>query len=80
MRRGFAAPVLLAVAGALAACGSASPSASIIEPTAFPATPTPMATPTPAPTSTPTATGSGPCAPGQFEIDILNTNGAAGTS
>lgn len=79
MRRGLVATVLLAMAAVLAGCGSSSPSATIIEPTAFPVTPTPVVTPTLAPTSTPTATPLGPCMPGQFAIDILNTQGAAGT-
>jgi hypothetical protein len=81
MRRVLARPVLLVAASALAACGSSSPSVTITEPTAIPTTPTPVvtSTPTPAPTPTPTATPPIPCMPGQFEIDILNTQGAAGT-
>jgi Protein of unknown function (DUF4232) len=81
MRRGPVATVLLALAGVLAGCGSPSPSATIIEPTPFPVTATPVVTATGAPTSTstPTATPTGPCMPGQFAIDILNTQGAAGT-
>jgi hypothetical protein len=79
MRRVLLPPVLLVAASALAACGSSSPSVTITEPTAIPTTPTPVVTPTPAPTPTPTATPAVPCMPGQFEIDILNTQGAAGT-
>lgn len=79
MRRGPAATVLLAMAVVLAGCGSPSPSATIIEPTPIPVTPTPVVTPTLAPTATATATPTGPCMPGQFAIDILNTQGAAGT-
>ena len=81
MRRVLVRPVLLVAASALAACGSSSPSTTITEPTAIPTTPTPVvtSTPTPAPTPTPTATPPIPCMPGQFEIDILNTQGAAGT-
>jgi Protein of unknown function (DUF4232) len=79
MRRVLLPPVLLVAASALAACGSSSPSVTITEPTAIPTTPTPVVTPTPAPTPTPTATPPVPCMPGQFELDILNTQGAAGT-
>src|SRR5579862_6720613 len=83
MRRTLVPCLVLASAGVLAACGSSSPSATVIEPTPFQAGPTPSATtalePTPTVGSTPSATPSGPCMPGQFEIAILNTQGAAGT-
>jgi hypothetical protein len=84
MRRLFLPAVLLAAATAIA-CGSASPTVTSTEPTPFTVTPTPvqtqtpLATPTAASTATPTATATGPCMPGQFQIAILNTQGAAGT-
>jgi Protein of unknown function (DUF4232) len=85
MRRVFLPGVLLAAAGLLGACGSASPSATSTEPTPFQVTPPPSptptsaATPTGSSTATPTPAPNGPCMPGQFEIAILNTQGAAGT-
>jgi hypothetical protein len=79
MRRVLVPGVLLAAASVLAACGSSSPAVTSTEPTALPATPTPAVTATPAPTPTPTATPPVACMPGQFEIAILNTQGAAGT-
>ena len=84
MRRVLVPAVLLVAASLVAACGSSSPPVKSTGPTAIPVTPTPVApapvvTPTPAPTATPTATPPIPCMPGQFEIDILNTQGAAGT-
>src|SRR5580693_8340692 len=79
MRRVRVPTLLLVSAAGLAACGSSTPSATVIEPTPFSVTPSPAA-PTPtASSSTPTAMPSGPCMPGQFEIAILNTQGAAGT-
>jgi hypothetical protein len=61
----------------LAACGSDS---SNTTPSATP-TATAVATPTPTlvPTPTPTATPALPCMPGQFDININNQQGAAGT-
>jgi len=79
MRRGFGAVLLIAAAGTLAACGSSSPSATVIEPTPLPVTPTPAVTSTPPPTPTPTATPPVACMPGQFAIAMLNSQGAAGT-
>src|SRR5580700_9248654 len=84
MRRALVPTLLLASAAGLAACGSSTPSATVIEPTPFSVTPTPAVTAQSAPTptassSTPTAVPSGPCMPGQFDIAILNTQGAAGT-
>ncbi len=85
MRQVFVRPALLVAGILLAACGSSSPSGTGNPPTATPVTQaptvslTPVATPTPAPTPTPTAALPIPCMPGQFEIDILNTQGAAGT-
>jgi hypothetical protein len=84
MRRALVPTLLLASAAGLAACGSSTPSATVIEPTPFPVTPTPAVTAQSAPTptassSTPTAVPSGPCMPGQFDVAILNTQGAAGT-
>jgi hypothetical protein len=80
MRRALVPTLLLASASLLAACGSSSPSETVIEPTPFQATPTPESTQTTAPATTAaSATASGPCMPGQFEVDILNTQGAAGT-
>jgi len=83
MRRVLVPPVLLVAAGLLAGCGSPSSPAPSTSPTAIPVTPAPVVTPTPASTSTPTpiptTTPTVPCMPGQFEIDILNTQGAAGT-
>lgn len=72
---------LLAAAGLLGACGAASPTATSTEPTTLPVTPTAVVTATPGATLTPTppATPPVPCVPGQFEIGILNTQGAAGT-
>jgi hypothetical protein len=79
MRRVLVGSLLAVAASALAACSSSSPAVTINEPTAIPTTPTPVVTPTPARTPTPTATPPIPCMPGQFEVDILNTQGAAGT-
>jgi hypothetical protein len=79
MRRVLVPAVLLAAASLLAACGSSSPSSTTTEPTTLPVTPTASTTPPPEPTPTPSATPSLPCMPGQFEIAILNTQGAAGT-
>ena len=81
MRRVLVPTMLLALASALAACGSPSPAVTSTEPTTLPVVTTPVVTATPASASTPTATAtaSGPCMPGQFEIAILNTQGAAGT-
>ena len=79
MRRVLVPAVLLAAAGGLAACGSSSPAVTSTEPTTLPVTPTPAVTATPAPTPTSTATPPVACMPGQFEIAILNTQGAAGT-
>jgi Protein of unknown function (DUF4232) len=80
MRRALVPTLLLASASLLAACGSSSPAESVIEPTPFQATPTPESTQTSVPaTASASATASGPCMPGQFEVDILNTQGAAGT-
>ena len=79
MRRVLVPAVLLAAASVLAACGSSSPAVTSTEPTTLPVTPTPAVTATPAPTPTPTATPPVACMPGQFEIAILNTQGAAGT-
>jgi hypothetical protein len=79
MRRVLVSTVLAAAVSLLAACGSSTPAASG-GPTATPsATPVPTPTPTPAPTPTPTVTPPIPCMPGQFDIAILNTQGAAGT-
>ena len=84
MRQVFFPAVLLAAATAVA-CGSASPTVTSTEPTPFSANPTPvqsqtpLATPTAASSATPTATATGPCMPGQFQIAMLNTQGAAGT-
>jgi hypothetical protein len=74
--------VSTALAGAvsLLAAGVEEPQAASGGPTATPtATPVPTPTPTPVPTPTPTATPPIPCMPGQFDIAILNTQGAAGT-
>jgi hypothetical protein len=79
MQRVLLPTVLIAAAGVVAACGSSSPTDTVTEPTLPAATATPVSTPTPAPTTTPTATPPTPCMPGQFEIAILNTQGAAGT-
>jgi hypothetical protein len=81
MRRVLVPAVLLGAASLCAACGSSSPSETVTEPTAVPITPTPVTTATPVQTTTPvpTATPVVACMPGQFEIDILNTQGAAGT-
>ena len=79
MRRVLVPAALLAAASVLAACGSSSPAVTSTEPTTLPVTPTPAVTATPAPTPTPTATPPVACMPGQFEIAILNTQGAAGT-
>ncbi len=79
MRRALVSTVLVAAVSLLAACGSSTPSLSAglqISPTAT-LVPTPTATP--APTPTPTATPPIACMPGQFDIAILNTQGAAGT-
>jgi hypothetical protein len=79
MRRALVSTVLVAAVSLLAACGSSTPALSPglrISPTAT-LVPTPTATP--APTPTPTATLPIPCMPGQFDIAILNTQGAAGT-
>jgi hypothetical protein len=79
MRRALVSTVLVAAVSLLAACGSSTPALSPglrISPTAT-LVPTPTATP--APTPTPTATPPIPCMPGQFDIAILNTQGAAGT-
>lgn len=83
MRRVLVPTVLLAIASALAACGSPSPAVTSTEPTTLPVVTTPVVTATasstPTATSTATATALAACIPGQFEIDILNTQGAAGT-
>jgi hypothetical protein len=79
MRRVLVPTVLLALAGALAACGSPSPAVTSTEPTTLPVITTPVVNATPGSTATASATPSGPCMPGQFEIAILNTQGAAGT-
>ena len=80
MRRALVPTLLLASASLLAACGSSSPSETVIEPTPFQVTPTPESTQTTAPaTASASSTASGPCMPGQFDVDILNTQGAAGT-
>ena len=79
MRRVLVPAVLLAAASVLAACGSSSPAVTSTEPTTLPVTPTAIVTATPPPTPTPTATPPVACMPGQFEIAILNTQGAAGT-
>jgi hypothetical protein len=79
MRRVLVSTALAGAVSLLAACGSSTPAASG-GPTATPtATPVPTPTPTPVPTPTPTATPPIPCMPGQFDIAILNTQGAAGT-
>ncbi len=77
MRRVLVPAVVLAAASLVAACGSSSPSSTTTEPTTLPVTPTATTTSSPAPT--PSATPLLPCMPGQFEIAILNTQGAAGT-
>jgi len=81
MRRVLVSTVLVAAVGMVAACGSSTPASSgggpLVSQTPTPAAPTPTATP--APTPTPTATPPIPCMPGQFDIAILNTQGAAGT-
>lgn len=80
MRRALVPTLLLASASLLAACGSSSPSETVIEPTPFQVTPTPESTQTTAPaTASASSTAPGPCMPGQFDVDILNTQGAAGT-
>jgi hypothetical protein len=79
MRRVLVPAVLLAATSVLAACGSSSPAVTSSEPTTLPVTPTPAVTAIPAFTPTPTATPPVACMPGQFEIAILNTQGAAGT-
>ncbi len=79
MRRALVPTLLLASASLLAACGSSSPSAKVIEPTPFQVTPSPESSQTAATSATPTATSTGPCTPGEFEIGMLNTQGAAGT-
>jgi hypothetical protein len=83
VRRTLVPAFVLASAGVLTACGSSSPSSTVIEPTPFQVSPTPvisaLAEPTATATSTASATPSGPCMPGQFEIAILDTQGAAGT-
>jgi Protein of unknown function (DUF4232) len=80
MRRALVPTLLLASASLLAACGSSSPSETVIEPTPFQVTPTPESTQATAPaTASASSTASGPCMPGRFEVDILNTQGAAGT-
>src|SRR6202043_4246688 len=60
-----------------------SPAVTSTEPTTLPVVTTPVVTATasstPTATATATATASVACMPGQFEIDILNTQGAAGT-
>jgi hypothetical protein len=82
MRRVLASTVLVVAVGVLAACGSSSPTATHGPNTpAVTSVPTVAPTPTgtPVPTPTPTATPPIPCKPGQFDIAILNTQGAAGT-
>ncbi len=83
MRRTLVPALVLVSAAVIAACGSSSPSSTIIEPTPFQVSPTPVITaaaePTPTATATASPTPSGPCMPGQFEIAILDTQGAAGT-
>jgi hypothetical protein len=81
MRPVLLSTALMAALSVLAACGSSTPATSnaatataTLAPTAAP---TPTATPEPTPT--PTATPAIPCMPGQFDIAILNTQGAAGT-
>jgi hypothetical protein len=81
MRPVLVSTVLVAAVSTLAACGSSTPASSggpvsLVSPTA---TPVPSPTATPEPTPTPTATPPIPCMPGQFDIAILNTQGAAGT-
>jgi hypothetical protein len=81
MRPVLVSTVLVAAAIMLAGCGSSTLATSDL-PTATPTlVPTVAATPTatPEPTPTPTATPPIPCKPGQFDIAILNTQGAAGT-
>ncbi len=85
MRRVLVPTVLLAIATALGACGSPSPAVTSTEPTTLPVVTTPVvtatasSTPISTPTATATATASVACMPGQFETDILNAQGAAGT-
>jgi hypothetical protein len=81
MRRVLVSTVLVTAVSVLAACGSSTPPSSngptataTLAPTVAP---TPTATPVPTPT--PTATPPIPCMPGQFDIAMLNTQGAAGT-
>jgi hypothetical protein len=79
MRQSLIPLIALMATGVLVACGSSTAPPS--ETAAVTTQPTPVATPTatPAPTPTPTATPAIPCMPGQFEIDINNQQGAAGT-
>ncbi len=81
MRRVLLSTALVTAVSVLAACGSSTPLSSngptataTLAPTVAP---TPTATPVPTPT--PTATPPIPCMPGQFDIAMLNTQGAAGT-
>ena len=81
MRRAVVSTVLVTAVSVLAACGSSTPATSSGSTGAATPTPTPAPTPTatPEPTPTPTATPPIACMPGQFDIAILNTQGAAGT-
>jgi Protein of unknown function (DUF4232) len=79
MRRSLIPLVALVATGVLAACGSDTTANPPSETAAVTTQPTATATATPEPTPTPTATPAIPCMPGQFEIDINNQQGAAGT-
>lgn len=77
MRQTLIPLIALMATGVLAACGS-----DTTAPTETPSVTTqstPTATATPAPTPIPTPTPAIPCKPGQFDIDINNQQGAAGT-
>jgi Protein of unknown function (DUF4232) len=79
MRRSLIPLVALVATGVLVACGSDTTANPPSETAAVTTQPTATATATPEPTATPTATPAIPCMPGQFEIDINNQQGAAGT-
>jgi len=77
MRQSLIPLIALVATGLLAACGSDTTTNPPTETAAV--TTQATATATAEPTPTPTATPAIPCMPGQFEIDINNQQGAAGT-
>jgi hypothetical protein len=79
MRQSLIPLIALMATGVLAACGSDTTTTPPTETPAVTTQPTVTATATPEPTPTATATPATPCMPGQFQIDINNQQGAAGT-